>query len=54
MFFDPVMAASRAVAEPTRKLLIVEDDPGMQKQLKWCFDEYEVIAGGGRATQAIS
>ena len=25
-------------------LLIVEDDPGLQKQLKWCFDEYEVVA----------
>jgi two-component system NtrC family response regulator len=25
------------------KLLIVEDDPGLQKQLRWCFDEYEVL-----------
>ena len=30
------------VAEDKPKLLIVEDDPGLQKQLKWCFDEYEV------------
>jgi two-component system NtrC family response regulator len=35
------------------KLLIVEDDPGLQKQLKWCFDDYEVIAAGTR-TEAIS
>ena len=31
------------------KLLIVEDDPGLQKQLKWCFDEYEVIAATDRS-----
>ena len=35
------------------KLLIVEDDPGLQKQLKWCFDDYEVIAAGTRS-EAIS
>jgi two-component system NtrC family response regulator len=35
------------------KLLIVEDDPGLQKQLKWCFDDYEVLAAGTR-TEAIS
>ena len=53
MFFDPVMAASRAVADPTRKLLIVEDDPGIQSQLRWCFGDYEVIAATDR-TQAIN
>ncbi|HEY0941117.1 MAG TPA: PEP-CTERM-box response regulator transcription factor [Steroidobacter sp.] len=31
------------------KLLIVEDDLGLQKQLKWCFDEYEVLIAGTRA-----
>jgi two-component system, NtrC family, response regulator len=35
------------------KLLIVEDDPGLQKQLKWCFDDYEVLAATTR-TEAIS
>ena len=30
-------------------LLIVEDDPGLQKQLKWCFDDYAVIATDTRA-----
>jgi two-component system, NtrC family, response regulator len=35
------------------KLLIVEDDPGLQKQLKWCFDDYEVLAAGTRG-EAIS
>jgi two-component system NtrC family response regulator len=36
------------VAEDKPKLLIVEDDPGLQKQLKWCFDDYEVIAATDR------
>ena len=31
------------------RLLIVEDDPGLQKQLKWCFDDYEVLLAGDRA-----
>jgi two-component system NtrC family response regulator len=32
------------VADNPRKLLIVEDDPGLQSQLRWCFEDYEVIA----------
>jgi len=35
------------------KLLIVEDDPGLQKQLKWCFDDYEVL-GAGTRTEALA
>ncbi|MCC5810761.1 MAG: PEP-CTERM-box response regulator transcription factor [Ectothiorhodospiraceae bacterium] len=31
------------------KLLIVEDDPGLQKQLKWCFENYEVLVAEDRA-----
>jgi two-component system NtrC family response regulator len=41
------------VAEDKPTLLIVEDDPGLQKQLKWCFDGYEVITAGDR-TAAIA
>ena len=33
---------------PARKLLVVEDDPGLQKQLRWCFDGYEVLTMGDR------
>jgi two-component system NtrC family response regulator len=29
--------------ESRRKLLIVEDDPGLRSQLRWCFDGYEVL-----------
>ena len=31
------------------RLLIVEDDLGLQKQLKWCFDSYEVLQATSRA-----
>lgn len=27
----------------SRRLLIIEDDPGLQSQLKWCFDEEEIF-----------
>jgi two-component system NtrC family response regulator len=37
------------VNDTTRKLLIVEDDPGIQSQLRGCFDDYEVIAATDRA-----
>lgn len=29
-------------------LLVVEDDPGLQKQMRWSFDGYEVIIAGDR------
>jgi two-component system NtrC family response regulator len=35
-----------------RKLLIVEDDPGLQRQLRWAYDGYHVLVAGDRA-QAI-
>ena len=31
-------------------LLIVEDDPGLQKQLKWCFDDYEVLVAENQSS----
>ncbi|TFG81540.1 MAG: response regulator, partial [Chromatiales bacterium] len=33
-----------------RKLLVVEDDPGLQSQLKWCFTDYEVLVAEDRTT----
>ncbi len=41
------------MAEDKPRLLIVEDDPGLQKQLKWCFDDCEVIAATNR-TEALT
>ena len=32
----------------SRKLLVVEDDPGLQTQLKWCFEGYDVLIAGDR------
>jgi len=36
------------VSENKPKLLIVEDDPGLQKQLRWSLDAYEVLVAGDR------
>ena len=30
------------MAETKQKLLIVEDDPGLQSQLKWSFEDFDV------------
>jgi two-component system, NtrC family, response regulator len=32
------------------KLLVVEDDPGLQRQLRWSYENYEVLIAGDRAT----
>jgi two-component system NtrC family response regulator len=36
------------MADSRLKLLVVEDDLGLQTQLKWCFDDYEVLLAGNR------
>jgi len=36
------------VSQNKPKLLIVEDDPGLQKQLRWSLDAYEVLIAGDR------
>ncbi len=36
------------MAETKEKLLIVEDDPGLQKQLKWAYEDFEVFVAGDR------
>lgn len=36
------------MAKPQPKLLIVEDDPGLQRQLKWCFSDYHVLMASTR------
>ncbi len=32
------------------RLLIVEDDEGLQRQLRWAYDDYDVIVAGDRTT----
>ncbi|HKE45096.1 MAG TPA: PEP-CTERM-box response regulator transcription factor [Steroidobacteraceae bacterium] len=39
--------------DAVRKLLVVEDDPGLQSQLRWCFEQYEVVQATTR-TEAIA
>jgi len=42
------MTEPRPAALP--KLLIIEDDPGLQAQLKWAFEDFEVFIAGDRAS----
>jgi two-component system NtrC family response regulator len=36
------------VTQTKPKLLIIEDDPGLQKQLKWSLDNYDVVVASDR------
>jgi two-component system NtrC family response regulator len=36
------------VTEQRRRLLVVEDDRGLQSQLRWCFEDYEVLVAEDR------
>lgn len=38
------------MSDSSRKLLIVEDDPGLMSQLRWCFEEYEVLSAEDQAS----
>lgn len=39
----------REMSEQKRKLLIVEDDQGLQRQLKWSYEDFEVFCASNRA-----
>jgi two-component system NtrC family response regulator len=36
------------MSEKRKPLLIVEDDPALQKQMRWAFDRYETVVAGDR------
>ncbi len=36
------------MTEPKPVLLVVEDDTGLQRQLRWAYDDYEVVIAGDR------
>ncbi len=36
------------MSDNKKKLLVIEDDPGLQKQLRWSFDAYDVQVAGDR------
>jgi two-component system NtrC family response regulator len=38
------------VSQTKKNLLIIEDDPGLQKQLRWSLDDYDVMVAGDRET----
>ncbi len=37
------------MSEDKPKLLVVEDDPGLQAQLKWAWEDFDVVIAGDRA-----
>ncbi len=41
------------MTDHARKLLIVEDDPGLLNQLKWCFDGYDVYTAESREAAIV-
>ena len=41
------------MSEASRKLLIVEDDPGLLSQLKWCFEDYDVYTAEDRDSAIV-
>ena len=38
------------MSEEKPRLLVVEDDPGLQAQLKWAWEDFEVVIAGDRAS----
>ena len=42
------MNAPQKIGPPRAKLLIVEDDEGLQRQLRWAYDDYEVFVASTR------
>ena len=38
------------MTESRKPLLIVEDDPALQKQMQWAFDQYETVVANDRAS----
>jgi two-component system NtrC family response regulator len=41
------------MAQEKRFLLIIEDDPGLQKQLRWSFDSYKVLLAEDRESALV-
>jgi two-component system NtrC family response regulator len=47
---DVLVVAGKTKTEQKPVLLVVEDDPGIQKQMRWSFDQYEVVVAEDRAS----
>jgi two-component system NtrC family response regulator len=48
-------AAGQGAGPNRPRLLVVEDDPGLQRQLRWAYEDFEVLVAGDResALEAI-
>jgi two-component system NtrC family response regulator len=44
------MNAPQKIESQRAKLLIVEDDEGLQRQLRWAYDDYDVLVASNRET----
>jgi len=38
------------VSDARKPLLIVEDDPALQKQMQWAFEQYDAVVASDRET----
>ena len=36
------------MTDKRKPLLVIEDDPALQKQMRWAFDQYEVVVADDR------
>ena len=43
----------KSMAEKQRTLLIVEDDPALQKQMRWAFDGFEILVADDRESAIV-
>ena len=41
------------MSEKGRPLLVVEDDPALQKQIRWAFDQYETLPASDRESAMV-
>jgi two-component system NtrC family response regulator len=41
------------MSDPKPKILLVEDDPGLQKQLKWSLGDYELVVAADRESAIV-
>ncbi len=41
------------MSEKKRTLLVVEDDPALQKQMRWAFDAYEIVTASDRDSAIV-